>query len=538
MLAISPDGSHVVYQANGSLWLRPVDQLQAVQVPGTEGGARGPFFAADGQSIGFYDGQLKKVAVSGGAAVTLTDGVGNPFGTSWGADDMILYGQPQGIMQVPGTGGTPVLLIPVDESEVLHGPQMLPDGEWVLFTVLAPGMGSWDQAQIVTQSVTTGERTVLIDGGRDGRYLPTGHLVYGLNNTVFAVPFDVGARQATGGPVPLVEGVRTAGGGRGALHFSVSANGSAVSVPAAGSAERSLVWVDRQGREEPIGAEPQGYGALRLSPDGGRAAVVTRDGDGNDDVLMYDLARDIPTRFTFDAAQDSFPVWSPDGERLAFASSREGAMRVFWKAADGTGEAERLTTGTTVQVPSSWSPDGESQVLYEAHPETGGDIAVLSMDGDGTTEPLLQTEFVEFYPEVSRDGRWLAYQSNESGQDEIYVRPFPNVGAGKWQVSQDGGRWPVWAPDSRELFYRRLPDFALMAAPIDTEPTFRPGNPVVLFDAPNLLTTGGGRAFDIAPDGQRFLMVTTEGSTSGDARPQINVVLNWFEELKERVPVP
>ena len=537
VLAISPDGSQVVYQANGSLWLRPVDQLQAVQVPGTEGGARGSFFAADGQSIGFYAaGQLKKVAVSGGAAVTLADGVTNPFGASWGADDMILYGQPQGFMRVLGAGGTPELLIPVEEGEIMYGPQMLPDGEWVLFTVRAPGVGSWDESQIVVQSVTTGDRTVLIDGGRDGRYLPTGHLVYGVNNTVFAVPFDVAARQVAGGPVPLVEGVRSAGG-QGALNFSVSASGSAVYVPEVGSQARSLVWVDRQGQEEPIGAEPQGYVALRLSPDGGRAAVVTRDAAGNEDVLIYDLARDIPTRFTFFAGQDNFPVWSPDGERLAFASSREGQMNVFWKAADGTGEAERLTTGATVQVSSSWSPDGASQVLYEAHPETGGDIAVLSMDGDGTTEPLLQTEFVEYYPEVSRDGRWLAYVSNESGQNEVYVRPFPNVQAGKWQVSQDGGNWPVWAPDSRELFYRRQPDLAMMAAPIDTESTFRPGNPLVLFDALNLATQGGGRAFDIAPDGQRFLMIKTGSATSGDARPQISVVLNWFEELTERVPV-
>ena len=225
MVAISPDGSFVVYVANRSLWLRCVDQLLAVQVPGTEEQGRGPFFSADGQSIGFYaDGQLKKVAVSGGAPVTLTDGVTNPFGASWGADDMVLYGQPAGIMQVSGASGTPELLIPIGEGEAMHGPQMLPGGEWVLFTLRPPGVASWDEAQIVVQSATTGERTVLIDGGRDGRYLPTGHLVYSLNTVLFAGPFDVGSRQVTAGPVPLVEGVRHgASETNGTVQFSVSA---------------------------------------------------------------------------------------------------------------------------------------------------------------------------------------------------------------------------------------------------------------------------------------------------------------------------
>ena len=201
LVAVSPAGSHVVYTANNSLWLRPVDQLQAVRVPGSED-ASGPFFSADGQSIGFWaDGQLKKVSVSGGAPVTLADVPSNPSGASWGADDMILYGQPDGIMQVPGASGTPQLLIPVEEGEVIHGPQMLPGGDWVLLTVRAAGQTtSWNEAQIVAQSVTTNERTVLIRGGRDGRYVPTGHLVYGLNNVLFAVPFDAGSRQVTGGP--------------------------------------------------------------------------------------------------------------------------------------------------------------------------------------------------------------------------------------------------------------------------------------------------------------------------------------------------
>ena len=319
----------------------------------------------------------------------------------------------------------------------------------------------------------------------------------------------------------------------------MSTTGSLIYVPATGAQGRSLVWVDRQGQEEPVGAEPGEYTGLRLSPDGGRAVVVMRAADGNEDVLIYDLARDIATRLTFHAARDSFPVWSPDGERVAFASERDGGMNVFWKTTDGTGEAERLTTPTAGRrtLPSSWAPDG-TLVLVEA--PSGGqlDIAVLSLDAERALETLIATEFNEPYPEVSPDGRWLAHVSNESGQSEVYIRPFPNVQAGRWQVSQDGGSWPVWAPDGRELFYRRTPDFAMMVAPVETEPTFRPRTPVVLFDAPNLLPAAGPRAFDVAPDGQRFLMIKTGDATSEDARPQINIVENWHQELLERVPIP
>ena len=327
LVAISPDGAQVVYVANGSLWLRPVDQLKAIQVPGTEGGAggaRGPFFSADGQSIGFWAGnQMRKVSVSGGAPVTIADVPNALVGASWGVDDMILYGLPNGIMQVPGTSGTPELLIPVEEDEDIHRPQMLPGGEWVLFTVRATDQRSWDEAQIVAQSVTTGERTVLIDGGQDGRYLPTGHLVYLLNNVLFAVPFDVDSRLVTGGPVPLVDGVRDAE--RGAAQFSVSTNGSLVYVPgsAGGGDTLSLTWVGRDGAEERISAPPRAYGRPRVSPDGTRVAVDITDG-GNKDIWIWDLDRETLTQLTFDEADDDHALWTPDSARVLFTSSREG----------------------------------------------------------------------------------------------------------------------------------------------------------------------------------------------------------------------
>ena len=285
IVAISPDGTHVVYNADRSLWLRPVDQLQAVQVTGPEEGAGGPFFSVDGQSIGFWaDGQLRRVSVGGGAPVTIADVPVLPRGASWGADDMILYGAPDGIRQVRGASGTPLVLIQAEDGERLYGPQMLPDGEWVLFTVLAAGQTSWDEAQIVAQSVTTDERVLLIEEGRDGRYLPTGHLVYALNNVLLAVPFDVDSLEV-GGAVRLVEGVRVSAGG--AAYFGVSTTGSLVFAPGSVGV-MLLTWVDRDGVEEVIPAPPRAYGRPRISPDGTRVAVDITVLD-NRDIWILDL---------------------------------------------------------------------------------------------------------------------------------------------------------------------------------------------------------------------------------------------------------
>ena len=535
LVAISPDGTNVVYVANGSLWLRPVDQLQAVQVPGTEEG-RGVFFSADGQSIGFWaSDQLKKVSVSGGAPVTLADVPSNPYGASWGADDMILYGHPEGIMQVPGASGTPALLIPVNEGEGFFRPQMLPDGEWVLLTVRSGGQ-SWDEAQIVAQSVTTGERTVLIDGGRDGRYLPTGHLVYGLNSVLVAVPFDVDSRRVTGGPVPLVEGVRaSAGGGPGAgtAQFSVSATGSLVYVPGAAGGGNivTLTWVGRNGDEERISAPPRAYARSHVSPDGTRIAVDIADGD-NTDIWIWDLAREILTQLTFDEARDDFPLWTPDSTHVVFRSSREGGG-LFWKAADGTGQVERLKDGRA--RPYAWAADG--RLIFEE----ADDIGVLTMEGERTVEMLLDADYQERDPALSPDGRWLAYYSTDTaGTPRIYVRPFPNVDDGQWRVSPDFGADPVWSPDGRELFYRSGGDGDVMVAQIETEPTFSAGTPEPLFSLSGY-GSPTGRAFDLAPDGDRFIFRTagTAAQTSDDdAFNGLIFVEHWFEELTARVPVP
>ena len=507
-------------------------------MPGTEEGARGPFFSADGQSIGFWaDGQLKKVGVSGGAPVTLADVLTNPHGASWGADDMILYGRPEGIMQVPGASGKPVLLIPVNDGEVFYGPQMLPDGEWVLLTVRAVGQASssWDEAQIVAQSVTTGERAVLIDRGRDGRYLPTGHLVYGLNGVLFAVPFDVDSRRVTGGPVPLVEGVRAVvgrGPGAGAAQFSVSATGSLVYVPgsAGGGDVVTLTWVGRDGDEERISAPPRAYARSHVSPDGTRIAVDIADGN-NTDIWIWDLARETLTQLTFDEADDNSPLWTPDSTRVVFGSSREGGG-LFWKAADGTGQVEQRKNG--LARPYTWDANGRL-IFEEAY-----DIGVLTMEGERTVEMLLDADYEERDPALSPDGRWLAYFSAETGSPSIYVRPFPNIDDGQWRVSPDFGADPVWSPDGRELFYRSGADRDLMVAQIETEPTFSAGTPEPLFGVSGYVSPIG-RTFDLAPDGDRFLFgISGTRGQAGDDEPFNGLIFveHWFEELIERVPLP
>jgi Tol biopolymer transport system component len=533
IVALSPDGTHLAYVANGQLYLRAMDRMEATPIRSTEGGVNSPFFSPDGQWVGFHaGGQLRKASVSGGAVVTLCDAA-NPFGASWGADDTIVFGQRrEGILQVSSAGGTPEVLVPGSTIEGLaHGPQILPDGNSLLFTI---GDGStWDDAQIVVQSLTTGERQVLIEGGTDARYMSTGHLVYALRGTLLAVPFDAARLEVTGGPVSIIEGVATAlPAFTGASHFTVSDIGSLVYIAEVeDGTTRSLVWVDREGREEPLEAEPRAYTYPCISPDGTQVALDIRDQEH--DIWVWDFARETLTRLTFDAGWDEYPRWTPDGRRIVFGSSRSGADNLFWKAADGTGAAEQLTDSPNSQHAYSFSPDGKQLVLRERTPEGGRDLRVLSLGGERSSKVLLATEFEDVNGEISPGGRWLAYQSNESGQDEIYVRPFPNVNEGLWQISTGGGTRSLWGPDGRELFYLAS-DGRLMVVPVQTDPGFAAGIAEILFEDP-YWADAPGRTYDISPDSQRFLMIK-ESEKDTSAPRSMTVVLNWFEELKRLVP--
>ena len=531
-VAVSPDGALIVYQANQQLFLRQLDQARATPIAGTQDDARGPFFSPNGQWVGFWaDGELRKVSVTGGSPVAIAE-VESPVGNSWSTDGTMLFAlEGSGIWRVSDAGGTPELLFPAEDGEQLQGLQVLPGGEWILSTSRPRRVTSWDEAQIVALSTVTGERTVVIEGGRDARYLPTGHLVYVLNGELFAVAFDPTTRIVTGGPVSLIESVFTAPNNA-AAHLDIADNGSLVYLEGSGTAqtEQQLVWVDRQGDVEPLAVESGAFETPRVSPDGTRIAV-TLDAQDNADVWIYDLPRNTSVRLTFAPEPDFSPLWTPDGQRVVFASVRDGGG-IFWKAADGTGAAERLGA---LGSPFSWSSDGQGLVFAWA-----GDVGVLSLNADRTGRMLLESDLAEAYPAVSPDGRWIAYFTNETGQSEVYVQPFPNVEDGKWQISQAGGFSPVWGPDSRELFYRNGSTTDMMAVRIETDPTFISSAPEVLFRgiAYRWAYAGILRPFDIAPDGQRFLMIRESDRADGVLPSRINVVLNWHQELLERVPTP
>ena len=540
-LALSPDATQLVYWADAQLHVRRLDSLdEAVPIRGTEE-AREPFFSPDGNWIGFHqEGALKRVSVNGGAPVVVA-ATRNPWGATWDTDGIIRYGQgADGIWQVSAAGGMPSQLIDLEPSEQAHGPQLLPGGEWVLFTLLPANVDSWDQAQIVAQSLRTRERVTLIERGHDARYIPTGHLLYGLSGVLLAVPFDPGQRRATGAAVPLIEGVMDADTRTGAMHFTVSDSGSLVYLTGASSLRRRLTWVSREGRFEGLPAEALAYDAPRISPDGQRIAVNLGATDGPD-VHVYDLVRKALIPVTASPVRGRGPLWTRDSKRVVFYSDHDGGG-LYSKAVDGTGTVERLTTTRAYQTPYSWSRDGRTIVLEQRATDrtSPGDIYLLSLDDKGGATPLVHTRANEVEPAVSPDGRWLAYTSAEPrGRPEVYVRPFPRVDDGRSQISSDGGFSPLWSADGKQLFF--ISGGRAVAVTIETEPTFRAGTPTTLFELPpfyGAFFARTTRQWDIAPDGTRFLIVNAGDSaaTNEPARMQMIVAINWFEELKRLVP--
>jgi serine/threonine protein kinase/Tol biopolymer transport system component len=537
-IAVSPDGRRFIYGTDAGLYLRSMNDMEAKLLPGTGGTPQHPFFSPDGQWVGFFsnaDKRLKKIAISGGAPVTLAD-VSIIGSFNWNADDTIIYGQwGKGIMRVSANGGTPEQITKSAENGAIGHPQILPDGKSILFTRASP-----PPVKIVVQSLKSGECKELFEG-RVGKYLSTGHIVYEMGGNLFAVAFDLNTLKTVGGPVPLVEGVLRAGG---ASQYAVSDSGTLVYVPGIGGIaepNRTLVWVDRNGKEEPIEAPPNTYRGPRISPDGTRVALTVTISE-NTDIWIWDLVRKTLTRLTFNAAADAYPLWTRDGKRIAFFSAREGKVGIYWKAADGTGQEEFVgSMQNRVLLPSSWSADAKTLVLTQAASGFGStDIGALSMEGDRKHSALLQENHSEADPQISPDGRWMAYTSNESGNNEIYVRPFPNLNGGRWQVSTSGGSMSLWSPSGRELFYRNGDSY--IAVEVETEPAFKPGKPKVLFKgtySSSYFVSIELTPWDIHPDGKRFLMIKpleTTASAEGGPR-RINIVLNWLDELKQRVPV-
>ena len=444
-------------------------------------------------------------------------------------------GQDDTLYRIPAAGGAPEPITELDpeQGERRHGwPDVLPGGESVVFSISTGDDLSYREARVAVLSLSTGEYRTVIEQGHHARYAESGHLVYMLNGVLMAVPFDLGRLETTAPPVPILQGVRgTIQVGH--VQFDVSPDGTLayVSGVADQGFQRLLVWVDRDGREEPLSAEPRSYNYPRISPDGTRVAIDVRDDD--QDIWIWDLTRETLTRLTFDAFRNQYPVWTPDGARVLFSAEPDGALNLFWKAADGTGAEERLTESPNDQHAMSISPDGQRVVFRETTPGGGFDLYVLSLD-ERVVEPALTSSFRELNGEVSPDGRWLAYQSDESGRFEIYVRPFPNIDEGRWQVSTGGGSAPLWGPDTRELFYLAR-DGRLMSVPVQTGAGFQAGSAEVQLET--AYRTRFGRPYDISPDGTRFLVIQ-ERALAEDPVGElaIQIVLNWFEELERLAP--
>ncbi len=554
-LAISPDGTQVVYVVRApdgelQLYLRPIDQLRGAPLRGAEGG-QAPFVSPDGEWVGFLSSDnvtLQKVSIFGGPPVTLAGFPDFIAGANWEGDDQIIVGMVRGgLFRVPAGGSEPdVLTTPdADQGETSHfWPSVIPGRRAVLFQIATGGA---DAPQLAILELDTGEVTRLGLTGTQPQYVSTGHLVYAVQDgSVRAAPFDAERLEVTGNPVPLLEDVVVKNVTR-ASNFSLSDNGRLVFMSSAGGGVAqlsSLVWVDRQGREESLGDawQPADYVYPRVSPDGTRVAVGILENAATD-LWVLDLARPgSRSRITFGG--NNLPgAWSPDGSQLAFADSNAATNRVLLAPADGNGEVETLLDRGERQFPTSWASDGNVLALYiDRAGETGRDLAMLPMDGDRTPVPFLGTPFQERAGAFSPDGRWLAYVSDESGQDEVYVRPVPGPGQ-QHTISTNGGAEPLWSRDGTELFYR-LVDQVLVVA-IDTADSFRVAAPQELFVGAYAADSSGGshvRNYDVTPDGQRFLMVKREtgsaGTGSAESAPEITVVLNWHQELLERVPVP
>ncbi len=544
---LSPDGSLLAFVARKKeaerpqLFLRRLDQLQAAPMPGTDG-AHSPFFSPDGQSIAFFaGGQLKRVAVSGGATVVLAD-TPTDRGGSWSEDGTIFF-TPNfmagvGLSRVSASGGrSEVATRPdPDAGEATHRwPQVLPGGKAVLFTTHRTA-GGYDDASIVVQRLPDGPRKVVVQGGYHGRYLPSGHVVYMHDGTLFAIPFNAERLEAAGTAVPVIEEVIAAPLSAGA-QFAFSNRGSLVYSPGRDAPMlMSIQWLDRNGRLSPLRAVPGTYRNLLFSPDGTRLAIHLIEGKVPD-IWVYEWGRDTMSRLTFDATRGAYPVWCPDRGCVAYMSARDG--QIYWQHADGTRSAQALVRGRGFHVPNSWHPSGKYLVFYELSTQTGFDLMILPIERDevsglkpGQPTPFLKSPFNEWQAAFSADGRWLAYASNESGRDEVYVRPFPGPG-GPWQISTEGGSWPTWSPNGRELFYEALDERLMVSTYEGPGSSFNADKPR-LWSETRLPGLKGFRNFDLHPDGQRFAVLQP---VAGEARRgHVVLIENFFDELRRLAP--
>jgi serine/threonine-protein kinase len=551
-IELSPDGSTIAFDARPSaeappqLYIRNLNLTRAIALAGTED-AISPFFSPDGRWIGFFaNTRLKKVASTGGAPITLADALSSRGGT-WAPDDTIVFqtdntpGRP--LSRVSAAGGKAEELTALADGEMTQvWPQILPRGRALIYTS-SPVAGAYNDANVVARSWPGGSPHVIQRGAYHARYLPSGHLIYIHNGTLFAAPFDPERLEITGPAVPVLEGVMS-NALTGGAQFSVADNGTLVYLPgqSTGGGIR-LEWMDRMGRTTTLRATLANWFTPTFAPDGARLAMEIREGTAQGDIWVYEPARDDMTRLTAGPAEDTRPIWTPDGRRIAFASDRgsPATRNLYWEPADGSGEPERLTTSKNAQQPASWHPSGRFLAFEEMNPVTTMDIMILPFERDapsgwkvGPAKAFVNSPKMEWDPSFSPDGRWLAYASSESpGRREVYVQPFPGPGA-RVQVSVGGGAMPIWSRRNPELLYGL--DSQIMAVSYTTAGgTFRVGKPHV-WSPGRYQTRGETRMFDLHPDGERVAVAPAAESPTAGKQDRAVFVFNFFDELRRLSP--
>lgn len=533
LLALSRDGTRVGFNATVGgktrIFLRVLDQHEVKPIPDSDDTDYFDF-SPDGQWIAYLSGsKVKKTPVTGGASVTLCDGA-SFNGITWTDRESIIFSNGKSLMQVPASGGAPQTITTPDnqKGETSHlDPRYIPGAGAVLFTISAPASG--ESANLAVLDLKTGAYHVVVNGGSDPRYVPTGHLVYLRGSTLFAVPFNVRTLAVAGAERPVIEGVAPLSGS-----YAFSDGGLLAYLLGDAQYDKSqLMWVDRNGVQQASTGPPRLWGNGQISPDGSRlAASIVRETRAGTDIWVYDLQRGMLTRLTFEGDNDN-PVWTPDGRRVAFRSLMRGTQGLYQIPADASGKPELLLAAKTNSTisPTSWAPDGKALVYVEADADAKTRLWVLPLagrNGQNQPYPFHDASANEGAGEVSPDGRWLAYRSEETGSAEIYVQAFP-VSGRKIRISSQGGIRPRWSANGRELFYWQLDaESQLMAVEFGAPPTFQIGNPKSLFK----LARRPGTTFDVAHDGMRFLI---EGGLDQSAS-KIAVVVNWFTELRRLVP--
>jgi Tol biopolymer transport system component len=536
--SISPDGRYVVFRLNTDdgkqfLWMRALGSFEAHPLLGTDGASQ-PFWSPDGRSVGFFaNGKLKRIDVSGGSAQTICDAPSNYSG-AWSRDGTIIFsrGVASGLYRVPAAGGMPTQLTEVDSArnEIEHiWPYFLPDGRHFLFLVRN---AQPENSGIYVGTLDSKEITRLLQAHSSVVYAPPGYVLFVRENTLMAQGFDADTLELIGDAFPVAEQtIQNPITGR--AMFSVSENGVLV-LRAGGFINNQLIWFDRSGKLLGALTPPGSYNAPALSHDEKKIAVSRVDPQTGTaaDIWLIDLERGTQIRLTTDAASDSFPSWSPNGDRITFISTRSGATSIYQKPSNGVSPEEPLVTSAELKYNPQWSPDGQSIIYSQLNPKTNGDLYLLSLSGEKKSTSLLQTNFVEGHARFSPNGRWIAYISNETGQFEVYVESFPATGA-KLAISIRGGSQPQWRADGRELYYY-APDRKLMAVDVNGDgPTFKVGEARPLFEIRvNAIDQSfpGNGYYTPTHDGKRFLV---SSAPEAPARQQINVIVNWTADLKK-----